>query len=458
MEPPKPHRCVTRSNLIVRGIASALLAFFLFVVSISPGLAASRPSRRATKPNVVVILGEGLRATDLKAGSLVGLTNLANFLREGFQFTEAYSGSGAAAAARASILTGVPPESARIRSAIQEPLLSDDVTLGKMARSVGFSCGYLGSWGLGREGTAGMPMPQGFPEFLGTMDLRHGTNTRSPFLWRNDLPFRLPPMAGTSPENLASGWLLKAATNFIHGHEETAFLLVFAPGLPGGTNQPQAMRSARLARLDAQIGILTEDLRKRLLAEDTLVVLAGVPALESGRPLRRSEPMPSTTPQSRGLDEATLRTPLVFWRPGVIRPGQTNVPVGVWEIAPTVAALIECQRPAQVTGRSLQPWLVASKDEAPTNRVVLQWEQVDAPRAQAGRIGRWKGFQPAPETAVQVFDLEQDPGETKDVSGQHPEVVREFTEIFHQSNRPWSAPTPRPVDEATATGDQVPAR
>jgi hypothetical protein len=99
-----------------------------------------------------------------------------------------------------------------------------------------------------------------------------------------------------------------------------------------------------------------------------------------------------------------------------------------------------------------------SNSEAPTNQMSLQWEQVDAPRAQAGRIGRWKGFQPAPGAAVQVFDLAEDPAETKEVSTQHPEVVREFTELFNRSDRPWSAPTPRPSDETTAAGDQLPTR
>ncbi|MEN9734247.1 MAG: hypothetical protein RLZ45_2242 [Verrucomicrobiota bacterium] len=457
METPNRRRTVAPAEAIAYRIAVWVLLVLLGVATV-PSHAESRPSRRTPQPNVVLILGDGLRNSDLTPRSLIGLTNLSNFLQEGFRFTEAYTGSPAAPAARASILTGIPPEQARIRSAIQEPLRSEEVTLGEMARSVGYSCAFLGAWGLGREGTSGMPIQQGFPDFLGTLDLRHGTNSRSPFLWRNDVPFKLPPLAGTSPDNLPSAWLLRAATNFIHGHEETAFLLVYAPSLPGGTNQSPAVRSARLARLDAQIGTLTQDLRKRLLAEDTLVILAGVPAVESGRPLRRSEPMPPNTPQSRGLDDATLRTPLVFWRPGILRPGQTNLPVGLWEIAPTVTALLDGQRPSRVTGRSLQPWLMPSTSEAPTNQVTLQWEQVDAPRAQAGRIGRWKGFQPAPGAAVQVFDLEQDPAEMKDVSAQHPEVIREFTELFNRSDRPWSAPTPRPSDETTAAGDQLPTR
>lgn len=458
METPALRRRVARAGFIALRIPVLLFLVALLLGVTIPGQAAGRPSRRTTQPNVVLVLGDGLRDSDLTPRSLAGLTNLSTFLQDGFRFTRAYSGSPAAPAARASILTGIPPEQARIRSAIQEPLLSEEVTLGEMARSAGYSCAYIGAWGLGREGTTGVPIQQGFPDFLGMLDLRHGTNTRSPFLWRNDVPFKLPPLAGNSREDLPSAWLLRAATNFIHGHEETAFLMIFSPSLPGGTNQTPAGRSARLARLDAQLGTLTDDLRKRLLAEDTVMILAGVPALDGSHPVRTNGAIVASTPQSRGLDEATLRTPLVFWRPGVIRSGQTNLPVGLWEIAPTVAELLECQRPARVTGRSLQPWLLPSTAEAPTNRVALQWEQVDAPRAQTARLGRWKGFLSAPGATVQVFDLDQDPGETTDVAGQHPEVVQEFTQIFGAWERPWSAPTTRPADETTATGDQQPTQ
>ncbi len=436
------------------GVSLLVVLFLGLVLTIQ---AAGRPSRRATQPNVILVVGDGLRSADLDLRSLVGLTNLSAVLREGFRFTDAYSASPAPAAARASLLTGIPPEQARIRSAIQEPLVSEEVTLGEMARSVGHSCAYLGVWGLGREGTAGMPTQQGFADFLGMFDLRHGTNARSPFLWRNEVPFKLPPLAGVSGD-LPSAWLLRAATNYLHGHEETAFLMVLSPGLPGGTNQPPALRASRLAHLDAQIGLMTDGLRQRQLEGDTLLILTGVPAVDGTSSATRSSETSSRSPRARGLDDASLRVPLVFWRPGVIRPGQTNLPVGLWEVAPTILDVLQGQRPSRVTGRSLLPWVVVSETETPTNRVALQWEQVEEPRAMAARLGRWKGFRAGPDATVQVFDLDTDPSESKNVAEQHPEVVREFIDIFMGWDRPWSAPAVRPTDEATAAGDQPPSR
>lgn len=434
----------------------ALLSVLL-VVSALTARAAGRPSRRTTQPNVILVIGDGLRTSDLDPRSLVGLTNLSAFLREGFRFTDAYAGSPAPAAARASLLTGIPPEQARIRSAIQQPLLTEEVTLGEMARSAGHSCAYLGIWGLGREASAGMPTQQGFSDFLGMFDLRHGTNSRSPFLWRNEVPFKLPGLAGVSGD-LPSAWLFRAATNFIHGHEETGFLMVLSPGFPGGTNQPPAIRAARLARLDAQIGTLTDELRKRQLESDTFLILTGVPAV-GGTPVGTASSRDAdSTPRARGLDDASLRVPLVLWRPGLIRPGQTHLPVGLWEIAPTVLDALQGQRPARVTGRSLLPWLLVSETAPPTNRVVLQWEQLEQPRAVAARLGNWKGFRAAPDASVQVFDLDHDPGETRDVAGQHPEVARDFSGIFNGWDRPWSAPAVRPEEDSTATGDHLPTR
>jgi len=445
-----------RTATIPRRIGLALRVV-LFLSLVLTSQAAGRPSRRATQPNVILVVGDGLRSADLDSRSLLGLTNLSTVLREGFRFTDAYSGSPAPAAARASLLTGIPPEQARIRSAIQEPLVSEEVTLGEMARSVGHSCAYLGIWGLGREGTAGMPTQKGFADFLGMFDLRHGTNARTPFLWRNEVPFKLPPLASASGD-LPSAWLLRAATNYIHGREETAFLMVLSPGLPGGTNQPPALRALQLARLDAQIGLLTDGLRQRQLDGDTLLILTGVPAVGDTPPASRPSGASSRSPWTRGLDDAALRVPLVFWRPGIIRPGQTNLPVGLWEVAPTILDILQGQRPSRITGRSLLPWLVVSETEAPTNRVVLQWEQVQEPRAVAARLGRWKGFRAGPTASIEVFDLDADPGETKDVAEQHPEVVREFTDLFKGWDRPWSAPADRSSEDSTATGDQLPTR
>ncbi len=451
-----PSERLFRTRTTPRRIGLALL-FVLCLGLVLPTRAAGRPSRRATRPNLILVVGDGLRPGDLASRSLVGLTNLSTVLREGFRFTDAYSGSPAPAAARASLLTGIPPEQARIRSAIQEPLVSEEVTLGEMARSVGHSCAYLGIWGLGREGTAGMPTQQGFADFLGMFDLRHGTNARTPFLWRNEVPFKLPPLADASGD-LPSAWLLRAATNYLHGHEETAFLMVLSPGLPGGTNQPSVLRASRLARLDAQIGLLTDALRQRQLEGDTLLILTGVPAVGDSPSASRPADASSRSPRARGLDDAGLRVPLVFWRPGVIRPGQTNLPVGLWEVAPTMLDLLQGQRPSRVSGRSLLPWLDVAETEAPTNRVVLQWEQVQEPRAVAARLGRWKGFRAGPTSSIEVFDLEVDPGETKDVAERHPEVVREFTDLFKGWDRPWSAPATHASEDPTATGDQLPTR
>ena len=43
---------------------------------------------------------------------------------------------------------------------------------------------------------------------------------------------------------------------------------------------------------------------------------------------------------------------------------------------------------------------------------------------QAVRLGNWKGIRLGQENNIQLYDLDADLGEERDVSGQHPEIVK----------------------------------
>ena len=54
--------------------------------------------------------------------------------------------------------------------------------------------------------------------------------------------------------------------------------------------------------------------------------------------------------------------------------------------------------------------------------------------AQAVRMGRWKavrlGGHDDPEAPIELYDLEADPGESRDVAEEHPEVVARAREVM----------------------------
>ena len=439
---------------------------------------ASRPTRRTTLPNLVLIVAE-----DLAVDELAGLPdrrlitpNLDELTRQGFRFTHAYAGSPAGAAARASLLTGLSAQQSNIRSEIQEPLAPDDITMAEVIRTVGYRTTLVGQWGLGWEGTTGHPNQQGFLEFLGALDLQHGANDRTPFLWRNEFPFTLRAFSQARLDDLASSWLVRGVTNFIRLNEDLPFFLVFAPHLPGGGLVPslpgdpeelhytnttwsaaERSRAARITRLDSQVGTLISELQRRNLGDDTIVVFTSVPSLGASKAGRMNRLTGGAQGRPHGLSEANLRAPLIFWGPQRIRSGETNLPVAAWDILPTLAEIAGAPLPAKLSGLSLWP-LVSAKTAVPTNRpsAPLYWESHGSVSGQAGLLNHWKGLQWGPQPTLELYDLSTDPWERTNVLSAHPDLAKQFQGLFQARFRTWSPPSPGDTTAPGRTGLTVP--
>ena len=92
----------------------------------------------------------------------------------------------------------------------------------------------------------------------------------------------------------------------------------------------------------------------------------------------------------------------------------------------------------KTNGTSIRPLLNDSPESIPER--TLYWEfgkQVGDPNSgvvgdvfQAARRGKWKAVRYGKDAAIQLFDLDSDPGETNELSQQRPDIHREFTELF----------------------------
>ncbi len=70
----------------------------------------------------------------------------------------------------------------------------------------------------------------------------------------------------------------------------------------------------------------------------------------------------------------------------------------------------------------------------------LYWEFYLTSGKRAARKGRWKalqrGLHKKPPGPIQLFDLAEDLGETRDVADAHPEIVAEIRRIFADAHTP----------------------
>jgi len=70
----------------------------------------------------------------------------------------------------------------------------------------------------------------------------------------------------------------------------------------------------------------------------------------------------------------------------------------------------------------------------------LYWEFHEMGKKQAVRMGKWKGVRlnvfENPDAPVELYNLEEDPSETTDVSGSFPDVVKRIEEIMNEAHKP----------------------
>ncbi|MBP7934853.1 MAG: sulfatase-like hydrolase/transferase [Phycisphaerae bacterium] len=184
------------------------------------------------------------------------------------------------------------------------------------------------------------------------------------------------------------------------------------PRTPEIARQHIAAYYAMITHLDAQIGRILDTLKETGDAENTIVILAGDNGLAVGRHGLMGK---------QSLYEHSGRVPLLIAGPGLPRAEKRNALCYLLDIYPTLCDLLEVPTPIEIEGRSLFP--VASKGgPGPRDHLFLSYR--DCQRAL--RTDRWKLilYNVAGQETTQLFDLQQDPWETKNLAGDPSQLER----------------------------------
>lgn len=442
-----------------------LLTTWALPLAAAAPAAPDRNSRRTNAlPNIILILADDLGYGDLGSygQTKIQTPSLDRLAAEGMRFTDAYAGSTVCAPSRSALMTGKHSGHGRVRSNVQVPLTAEDYTLAQVLRAAGYRTGAFGKWALGWEGTGGTPNDKGFEEWFGYLDQAHAHDYYPEFLWRNGQPYYLPGNRNGQHGDYAPDWFAKAANNFVRINEDSAFFLYFPTTIPHANNElgtngmqvptlgiyaktdwpaPERAKAAMITRLDSFVGALMEDLRKRKLDRDTLLLFTSDngPHNEGGVHsgfFRSSGPFRDL---KRDLYEGGIRVPLLAWWPGRIQPGSTNrLPVAFWDVLPTLAELTGQNPPPGLDGLSFAPTLFG-KEPARTHDH-LYWEAHEKGYQQAVRMGAWKGVKLAANQPLELYQLTQDPGEKQNVAGDNPEIVTRLENYIKASADPWIQP------------------
>ncbi|MDP6361145.1 MAG: arylsulfatase [Planctomycetota bacterium] len=422
-----------------------LLAFGLFSI---PGLA-------ETKPNIIYILADDLGYGDLGCYGQkdIQTPHVDQLAKAGIRFTQHYAGSNICAPARCVFITGLHTGHCYIRNNKplpfegNAPIPADSQTIPKLLKTAGYRTGAMGKWGLGYPGSSGDPTRQGFDHFFGYNCQRQAHSYYPPHLWRNTEKVILEGNSKGQKKQYSHDLLTDEALQFIRDNQSRPFFLYLPYTIPHTAFQvpdlgiykdkswttSQKTQAAMITRLDRDVGRIVALLKELGLDKNTLVVFTSdngphgaggtLPKFNAAGPLRA---------RKGSMYEGGIRVPFVASWPGKIKPGTESDHISCFQdMLPTFAEMAGVNVPGRTDGISMLPALLGK--ETQKKHQFLYWERAGST---AVRQGKWKAVHAGKgaKRKLELYDLEADIGETKDLAADFPEIARRMLQIMEDSH------------------------
>ncbi len=419
-----------------------------------------------SKPNIIYILADDLGYGDLGCfgQKQIKTPNLDRMAREGIKFTDHYAGNTVCAPSRCALMTGYHMGHAYIRNNGKIGLRPSDVTLAEILKDAGYSTALVGKWGLGQEGSDGVPTKQGFDFFFGYLDQRHAHNYYPTFLIKNEGRVQLDNVVpnedaqgsgkATKRVQYSHDLIMEEGLDFVRRSKDGPFFLYMALTIPHANNEGgktgdkngmevpsygpytnedwpvfQKGTAAMITLMDKDIGRLFALLKSLGIDDNTLVVFSSDngPHKEGGNDpafFGSSGPLRGI---KRDLYEGGIRVPTMARWPGQIKAGtESDHPSAFWDVLPTFAEIAGAQTPDGIDGISFVPAMLG-EDAKQKKHEYLYWDFFDM---QALRMGRWKAVRLAQGKPLELYDLRKDVGETDNVAGKNPEIVTKIEKLL----------------------------
>ncbi|MEW4487792.1 arylsulfatase [Thalassoglobus sp. JC818] len=451
-------------------IASLCVLKLLFCDSLTTSTTQADSSTNS-HPNVVVILTDDQGWGDL---SLNGNTNLKtpnidSLAADGAKFDRFYV-CPVCSPTRAEFLTGRyhPRSGVYSTSAGGERMNLDEKTIADVFQEAGYHTAAYGKWHNGMQYPY-HPNGRGFDEFYGFCSGHWGHY----FDWMLERNGELVQGNGFTVDDFTT-----QAMNFIDEHQDEPFFIYLPYNTPHSPMQvPQKywdrhrdqeleMRSdnpekedightraalAMCENIDDNVGRLLAKLDERDLADNTIFIYFCDNGPNGNRWNGGMKGRKGST------DEGGVRSPCLVRWPAKIPAGEMITEIGgAIDLLPTLADMcgIDLQdHPAALDGISLSPLLTGEETSWPDRTIFSHWRNRVSARTQRFRL----------DHEGQLFDMQSDPGQKKNVVADHPEIAKELKaqvkqwkktvlEGYDQDDRPFLVGHP----DFIAT--QIPAR
>ncbi len=433
--------------------------------------AASRP------PNIIIIFTDDQGYADVGVFGAKGFTtpNLDRMAAEGRKFTNFHVPQPVCSASRAGLLTGCYPNRIGIHGALgpnaRHGIADTEMTLAQLVKQKGYSTGMAGKWHLGHHPQF-LPTHHGFDEYFGLPysndmwplhpDAKPGSYPPLPMI-EGDQVIKLG--LGHEEQSQLTTQYTERAVKFIEKNKDRPFFFYLAHNMPHVPlhvsskfkgKSAQGLYSDVIMEIDWSVGEILKTLKQHKLDENTLVIFTS----DNGPWLSYGNHAGSASPLREGKGthwEGGTREPCIMRWPGHIPAGTTSDGMLMTiDLFPTLAKLISADLPKHtIDGLDVWPLIVGTPGAKNPHAGYYGYYENNQLQSVTSGDGRWKlqvphvyrtlagrpgGTNGVPARYEQrkldqpeLYDLQTDLGETRNVAGEHPEIVQRLLALAEQA-------------------------
>lgn len=450
------------------------------------------------RPNILLIMtdDQGFGDLGIHGNDQIKTPNLDALSKESFSLTQ-FIVNPSCTPTRASLMTGRDSYRTGVTDVQGQAHLmkSEEVTIADIFSESGYRTGIFGKWHLG-DNYPFRPTDRGFQEALvhkgggvGQSAGPPGNSYFDPILEHNDVSKKY--------EGYVDDIFADAAIAFIEQNRDRPFFAYYATNLPHfpldisdeqadpyremGLHELNARTYGMITNVDNNVGRLLDTLDELEIADNTIVIFLS----DNGPRTRRTKNdrypgryVAGLRGTKSSIYENGIRVPFFIRWPGVIPTGKkANNMAAHIDVLPTLldAANIDKPDEVHVDGISLMPLLRGESNILPDREIYLQGHRGIVPIQYVHmtvRSQRYKLISPHDDpyantirdhrtnpdfrqmlAGLELYDIENDPGELNNIAGAHPEIIERllsgYEDWFYDVTQDGSFHVPKQIHIGT---------
>ena len=447
-------------------LKTSLLLFFIISINSC--------DKKNKSPNIIIIFTDDQGYGDLGCygATKFETPHIDSMAKEGLLFTDFYVSQAVCSASRASLMTGSYAERVGVQGALS-PWEVDGLdpkiqTIAKLLKTHRYTNAIFGKWHLGHRKEY-LPLQNGFDEYAGLIcsndmwpvgydgkPVKSSKKSYYPTMsfWEGNQPSY--DIKNFKDQAQLTTTITERAVDFINRNKDKPFFLYVPHPMP---HQPIAVSDKFkgksklglygdvIMEIDWSVGEILRSLKSNQIEDNTLVIFAS----DNGPWLNFGDWGGSAGPLREGkgtMWEGGARVPCIMQWPSSIQPNRvTSKIAGTIDILPTIADIIGTDNlNPNIDGVSLLPLLLNEPNATPRNQLYYYYGK----KLIAVRKDKWKlifphtyrsyenvepgkNLFPGPygkgNAGLELYDLESDIGERKDLAKVYPDIVKELEQI-----------------------------